>query len=223
MKKLESFRFEQLNGPIQYVNQIGSLPELTELKLDNLNEDINFNVLREICHHPSSSQYVKLKHLGKFQDISLGQENECVQLLNKLTHLQTIDIHVNRNLQRIPTLLGKWIHHLSIDLRKLRDEDVTAIISLSNLKSIELWKCKFNNLQINHLIAGLSSRLEVLYILYDQENFEISFQTLCQCIRLKSLSLFNVLGFEEHHPFDVFGTTGTAAKATTANSSQVWV
>jgi Leucine-rich repeat (LRR) protein len=168
--------------------------------------NLNHLILGETWHHRhSSSEFTlpnlraicllfgknKLKHFGKFRDLPHSLHDGCEQLLNTMSHLETIDISVSHC--KIPTLLGKWIHHLEIEDRTFRDDDVRDIVGLYQLKSLRLISCYIFSSQLNYMIDELASRLEFIHIvgMIQSRNF-ISFQSISNCKKLKSFEFTNL-------------------------------
>jgi hypothetical protein len=182
MKQLKSFCCNAIyDGPIQdIIRCFASFPNLTSIRLF---EYQTLNFLRELC---LVSGKLKLKHLGYFIDIPKELHQECAQLLNTFTCLETIVMNVRR--ESIPILLGKWIHHLSFMQRKFNMTDVKHIICLSHLKSLKITRCYIGELEMITLIDGLSPRLEVL----DINNCIIAIKSLSKCRKLKIIWLENV-------------------------------
>jgi hypothetical protein len=187
MKQLQSFSCncigvssKELAATLQ-----SSCPDLIRLEVGHFN---NLNDLEEICQ---GLQYSKLTHLGDFSNLSRFDQNLYAQSLNKLNHLQTIEYFVFY--QNIPHIsLGKWIHYLEIFDMFLNDEDVNSILALPYLKSLKMHGIRMNDSQIENLIHGLSSRLEHLDLV-GEEDFQISFKSLSKCIQLKTISFSSIL------------------------------
>jgi hypothetical protein len=182
------------NSPTKkMIKCLSFLPELTHLGgFSFTGGNHSINELKELCMALSKT---KLIHLGRFQ---IGGSNydsaeNYQSFLKTLNHLETIDIIAFGNYAKIPSLslLGKWVDHLHIYWRSFKDEDVSTIINLPNLKSIKLERVFIQNFQLEVLISGLSSRLEKLEI-SDMCHNEISFGTLSKCTKLKSHILKNV-------------------------------
>jgi hypothetical protein len=184
--------------------------DLTHLYLNYSSPSDNSFVyqMRNVCTELENS---KLKNIGSFKyftNIPKKQESECLQLLNRFNQLETIDIKFVCN-DKIPTFLGKWIQNLEFHQRTITDRDMSdMIINLPNLKSITLESCMIQPLQIKNLINGLCKRLEVLCI--NSENgfhvtyFQVPFDSLFTCTKLKSLKLALVYDLEMNKIDELF-------------------
>jgi hypothetical protein len=189
MKKLQSFSCDDIYDQDRFTylsNHLSLLPDLTCLDF----QKINYRDLKDIClaFKQSSS---KLKHIGHIHWLKCkGKDLECSQMLNQIASLQTIDIY---EAYQFPKLLGKWIHHLEINIWK---QDISDIIHFPHLKSIELIFWELNFIKMYRLIDGLSSKLENLGLVkpfdYDFHFMMFSFKSISKCKHLKTLVLHNI-------------------------------
>jgi hypothetical protein len=149
----------------------------------------NLHLLRELCTRLINS---KLEHIVGLRLDSLAdyQQYECAQLLNNLKNLKSIDCNTVSEESNIPILFGQWIQDLFIHHREFNEEDVTDIIKLSNLKSLDIRFCDFAPNMLSNLICCLSSKLECLVLHSNsQMNDKQLFQSLAKCCKLKTLVL----------------------------------
>jgi hypothetical protein len=190
MKQLQSFSCNCINVTAKELAATlqSSCPDLTRLEVGYFR---NSNDLEEICQ---GLQHSQLSHLGAFSNISRIDQNLYAQSLNKLRNLKTIEYSLQYIIDIPHTSLGRWIHHLEIFDKNLYADHVNSIIALPHLKSLKMIGLGIETLQIQNLIESLSSRLEHLFLDRDRDwdEFEISFQSLSKCIKLKTLSILNI-------------------------------
>jgi hypothetical protein len=200
MKQLQSFCFDDFyNGPTNDIYHcLSSLPHLTCLNSCTFTHSKTISDLKEIC--AQAEKFAKLKQIGSFCDYEINDENnqyQYLQLLNQIPSLESIEINFHICPIKIPSLLGKWIRELHFGVGNINEEQVSILIHLPQLKSLNLnspLTIDASNLQ--KMIRGLSSRLEVLvlstYYLFE-EVYEVSVQDILTCTRLKTLSLQRII------------------------------
>jgi hypothetical protein len=178
-------------------NNIKFCSNLTYLDLGPVSGNLNF--WSEICE---SLKHSKLTYIGKFWGIRKELEHKYVEILSTLPYLQSIGIEISTNSihHGVPTLLGRWIRHLKIKRRILNNEDVNAIVTLSNLKSLVMIDVDMNCIQMQSILEALYSRLEELnfkmpyaYGSNTYPCFDFPFESLTKCIKLKSLELCHII------------------------------
>jgi hypothetical protein len=205
MKQLKSFCCNCIRREFvsvqELANKLLSCSELTHLSFSNFFQCENsFLKLKELFTNLEQS---KIQHLATYDDFDIpdGKEYEFLELLNKMSNFQTIDITVRDN-DTIHTFFGKWIYHLSLKYRVFDDKDIIAINNLFKLKSIRLDACDISDMRLTRLINMLSSRLESIYIELARQtcyNSYASFGPISKCNNLKQLTLigFRQLKLEE--------------------------
>jgi hypothetical protein len=186
LKHLRSFSCDCMDSKITYRDLVDNLANLTELTHLMVQDRY---LIKYICEELQNS---KLIHLGRIQNIHFDH-NLFLKHVN-MNHLKTIDVVICWE-HTIPIgSIAKMIQHLEIKYRKFTDQDVNAIISLPNLKSLTLYGCMFGHSQLKNLFEGLSSQLENLKIILMK--CQIPFQTLSECLKLKTLTLRGINGLE---------------------------
>jgi hypothetical protein len=196
MKELERFQcdFFIMNSTDYLIRLLSCLPNLNHLNLYYLY--YYSESLARFQNLITSLGNSKLKHIGHFANIPQHEELQCFNILDQMKHLETIDFELYFY-STIPTSFGKWIQHLKIQDKIISAEDVCAIIHLPHLKSLDIEnRWQENNLKIEHLICGLSTRLENLKIDANHGCCGISFKTFNHCTNLKQLTLKNFYRME---------------------------
>jgi hypothetical protein len=178
------------------IPSIGKLINLVKLRLSPyflVSQSGQTDALALLCTQPLS----KLQIIYTEMNFPRKVLEQCEIHFLKLPSLHSIFLKMDfKKNSKIPTCFRKWLFHLELCGKKryyVSNKKLLNIVSLSNLKSLELNHVQFNEQQVTQLINGLSSRLEQLTIL---DKSYISFQLLSKCTKLKIISLFGVNGLK---------------------------
>jgi hypothetical protein len=202
MKQLESFSFisSDISTNLAAVAAIGSLSSLTELSMSRNFRFHGLQSLRELCTQPGGLR--KIKRLQATFNLKPDHFLECAHLFDQLSSLEAIHyIFCNDEQTWVPTFLHKWVHSFSTSNKQLTNLDVFDIISLHKMIHLNLDNCCLGHDLLPLLILSLSPRLECLFL--QNSEYQLSFESLSTCTKLKHLFLGNITGIVDVDQFDM--------------------
>jgi hypothetical protein len=140
------------------ISSIRSLPQLTEFHSDcPLNHSYQFmESLRKLCAQPGAPTL--LKHLPEFNTIKIEDQTECVHLLSQLPSLKHIHYR-SVAYHDIPNALGHLIKYLSIEGRRLSEQDIDTLISMPQLIELFIIESEITEKQFERLLSKIGNRL----------------------------------------------------------------
>jgi hypothetical protein len=178
------------------IDTVRRLPVLRVLDVDILfpvDIDNSLENLRQLCAQPGAPP--ALTTIGSFDmRMSQSQQLECVQLLQQLPLLHTIDLLVYGNNHAIPTSLVPWIETIMFQSRFF-DNDFKPLSLFHRLHSLILIGCYIDDDSFGQLLRSIASSLKKLKVVNQIASSTFSLITISACIHLTHLELENCSGF----------------------------